>query len=397
MTLSELADFICTKVNQTEANDLAACKTYLRQRRDMIWQGQLWKDALVEYSVDIDPTAAYAVTSPYLPTKGVLLLPPEIERVLAVRTSTRKLNIIRPEFLYRIDYHAFGTTGEVIDYHLLPPCVWEWDTAQIASLIRGDDADLEAVALADVLSSDGTSVAREVVTLNDTAKALTETERLDAISKPATTGALSLAVWTDYHVVTNNASASFLFTCGSSTVTLAPGESGSLTVGGAMITAREVADGFAPTYAMTISYSAGTPIANGVHVSFSGSVFTVGSSYTTILTIPASSTTATKRQRVRLVEAPGAATTIRVLGKRKAPTFTDNNDESGLSGADNCLIAFVQADMLQRERQYGKAQVLQQEAIALLDQLRHLETVQQAHHVRMMPDSGFGPDCTEYF
>jgi hypothetical protein len=118
---------------------------------------------------------------------------------------------------------------------------------------------------------------------------------------------------------------------------------------------------------------------------------------TTILTIPASSTTATKRQRVRLVEAPGAATTIRVLGKRKAPTFTDDNDESGLSGADNCLIAFVQADMLQRERQYGKAQVLQQEAIALLDQLRHLETVQQAHHVRMMPDFGFGPSHSEYF
>lgn len=398
MTLKELADFICTKVNLSEANDVAACKTYLRQRRDMIWRDQLWKDALVEYVAAIDPSAEYVANSTYLPTKGILLLPPEIERVMACRTDERNLNIIRQEFLYRIEYNAFGKSGDPIDYKLLPACVWEFDTATASHLVRAEASDSAVVTL-DLLDTDGTTVNRSTVTLDDTYKAVTSTERIDAISKAATTGAVALNVYeTTEHQVTNNATASFLFSSGPNSVTLAPGETGGLLVRWSTITATEVTGEMVPTYSVTISYPPGAQPTKALAFSFNGTTFTsTGYAYSAILSVPASTTSQPKRQRIQFVEIPTLATTVRVLGKRRPPTFSDDNDEAGLSGIDNALIAFVQADMLQRERQYGKAQAVQAEGMALLDQLKHAETVQQAHHVKIMPDAGYGPDNTAYF
>ena len=107
----------------------------------------------------------------------------------------------------------------------------------------------------------------------------------------------------------------------------------------------------------------------------------------------AAATNAARRQRLRLIEIPTAEVVLRVLGKRSVPTFSSDNDAPGLSGLTNCLIAFAQGDMLQRERQYAKAQALFGEGTLLLDQLKRQETVQMAHTQQIVPATGYADDC----
>lgn len=99
------------------------------------------------------------------------------------------------------------------------------------------------------------------------------------------------------------------------------------------------------------------------------------------------------RQRIRLVDIPSDSLTVRILGKRACPTFTNDLDVPALTGVDNCLLAFAHADMLERERQYGKAKLkVDNEALPLLEQLKANEAVQQAHNLRIIPENGYGDD-----
>ena len=109
-----------------------------------------------------------------------------------------------------------------------------------------------------------------------------------------------------------------------------------------------------------------------------------------LIALAATDTAAPLRQRIRLLETPEDATTVRVLGKRKCPAFTGDNDQPPVRGMENLLIAMAQGDMLERERQYGKANLKFQEGVALLNQFKAEETIQQAHNQRIIPDSGFG-------
>jgi len=321
MTLLELATFICGKLNQSEAEDVTACKGFLLRRAKMLWGSQLWKDSLVEFTQVLTPTG-YTNTSTWLPTKGVLLLPPDIERVLAVRSDSQHLNVQRPEFFYRVDFNNFAAKGKQMDFVLLPPCVWEWegDIQLSATYDSGTYPEDGAAAFTiDYLSADLVSVTRKQTTLGGFGGgflAYVTTQRLDAWSKVATDGDVGLG-----------------------------------------------------------------PTGEAVSVS-----------------LEADETVARKRQRIRFTPVPDAdSMTVRVLGKRVMPTFTDDNDDFGLTGGDNVLIAFAQADMLQRERHYGKAQEVQQEGALLLQDLIAQEVVQQAHNQRIMPEEGYGSTEFERF
>jgi hypothetical protein len=108
----------------------------------------------------------------------------------------------------------------------------------------------------------------------------------------------------------------------------------------------------------------------------------------------AGSTGFVPRQRIRVYPKPGnsaAAVNFTALVKRKVRSLTLDGDVSQLPGLDNCLMAFAQADMLQHDRQYGKAQVVQQEALALFEQFKRLEVAQQADNMRFIPDVGEVP------
>jgi hypothetical protein len=97
--------------------------------------------------------------------------------------------------------------------------------------------------------------------------------------------------------------------------------------------------------------------------------------------------TAAKRYpRIQLLPKPTADTVFTVLVKKRATLLTDGGDEPELPGAENCLIAFCQADLLELDSAYAKAALVRQEAMALLEQLKSMETVQQSSSVRFVPD-----------
>lgn len=104
------------------------------------------------------------------------------------------------------------------------------------------------------------------------------------------------------------------------------------------------------------------------------------------LTMEATDTAASLCQRIRLVEKPNTDCVLTVLGKRQ---FVDLNDNESplLSWVCNALLAFAQGDMLERDRQYSKAQAKQQEGMALMDQARRVEVWQQAHRARLIPEA----------
>lgn len=131
---------------------------------------------------------------------------------------------------------------------------------------------------------------------------------------------------------------------------------------------------------------------NAVTKQVTSSDLTFGHSGTVFLTLAAADTSAPKRQRIQLFGTVNSGTVIRVLGKVKAPTFTADADEPALTGCEDSLIAFAQARMLRRERQYAKAQGMMQEAAGLLAQLKAEQTVQQAYNKRLIPEQGYGDE-----
>lgn len=309
MTFAEMVEFVTVKVNQTEAEDEAACESFLTLRHKMVWNDQLWKDSLCMFTQDIDMATAYTASSTWLPTKSVLLLPTVIEKPLAVRTGERRLNVQRPEVYFRADYDYFSKQGMVNEFFLLSPCVWELDTADVLTLnVEANDASLTYLVEAITPALAVTRIAGQL-TAEDTA--LGTSDRIDQFTRSTTS-----------------------------------------------------------TQSARIS----------------------GATYGTILTLGTSDLSFARRQRIRLVLRPddSAAFTVRVLGKRTCPAFANAQDEPAIAGSDALLLALAQADMLQRERQYGKSRDLMDNEVApLLDQLKRQEVVQQAHNIRITPDFGF--------
>lgn len=89
--------------------------------------------------------------------------------------------------------------------------------------------------------------------------------------------------------------------------------------------------------------------------------------------------------RIRLISPPREAVTLGVLAKRKTRQMVLDSDGPMVRGVDNALIAFAQADMLERSRQYQKAAAKVAEGTALVDGARDLERNQSAKSSRVVP------------
>ena len=88
--------------------------------------------------------------------------------------------------------------------------------------------------------------------------------------------------------------------------------------------------------------------------------------------------------RMKPVPVPDAAGTLFVLGKLKWVTLGDD-DSPILNGIDNALLAFAEGDMLERSRQYQKAQLKFTEAAAHVQIMRDLENGQKQNISRIIP------------
>ena len=86
-------------------------------------------------------------------------------------------------------------------------------------------------------------------------------------------------------------------------------------------------------------------------------------------------TTSAGVHQLRLYPAPATNSTVTVVGKRVRPELTDGTSPI-LRNIDNILIAFTMANMLERQRQYAKANQQVEKGGALLEAAKRVEMEQ---------------------
>ena len=89
--------------------------------------------------------------------------------------------------------------------------------------------------------------------------------------------------------------------------------------------------------------------------------------------------------QIKLLRVPDVTKTLLVLGKLYVTPLGDN-DSPTLSGIDNTLVSYVEADALEYLQQYAKAQAKLQEAGAHLQLMRDMEKHQSARVQQLVPD-----------
>jgi len=77
---------------------------------------------------------------------------------------------------------------------------------------------------------------------------------------------------------------------------------------------------------------------------------------------------------------------VTVLVKRRCIELRHDNDTPQIDNLDDSLIAFAMADMLERERQFAKAQAKVSEGVALLNEMVIAERDQRQNIVSIIPD-----------
>lgn len=412
MILNDLANLICTKVRQSETEDVAACKSFLTRRHEQIWNDQLWKDSLIDWNYALPAsTTPYTPTSVWLPTTQDLILPAAFGRVIGVRTDTRRLNVQSQEVYYRTDYNAFSNQGTLIEFLVLPKCVWEFDSGQPQALLASWGAQDNGLTLnADVLELDAMTTTRYSFQPLNSPAAIERglIQRLDSFSRSVANEISQVSLFACGGLLTNNAPGAriFTFTGGvGDTAFAVTVNSGASQFVGPPSTWTGQLSGVTVTDANSNYY-----IAVPISANFSGSMvysdggvginisMTFGTVSYTVATIPAGQAAAGLRCRVRLVGLPDTNAQIRTLGKAVTPSFSADGDSPRISGVENVLISLVEADMLERARQYQKAMIKKQEALGpgmdgnggLMFQLKKMEAVQEAYNKRVQPDDGYG-------
>lgn len=104
--------------------------------------------------------------------------------------------------------------------------------------------------------------------------------------------------------------------------------------------------------------------------------------------------------QLRLVQKPNQTKTLTVLGKVKlrvidsansyqTRNLTSDTDKPAISNIDNALISFCEGDMLTRDRQYSKAQMMYADGVAQVKIAVGVEKNQSANNLQVLAvDSG---------
>ena len=97
--------------------------------------------------------------------------------------------------------------------------------------------------------------------------------------------------------------------------------------------------------------------------------------------------------RVKVIPVPLTAGTLFVLGKRQScvrqfgeTQAIANDDPFEIRGIENAIMAYIEGDLLEYSRQYGKAQAKFQEAMAHVSTMKDMEKNQQQAISRIVPD-----------
>lgn len=306
MNLGEYADYVCSKIRETDSDSLAAAKDYLSKRYQLIYQKDLWRDSLIEFTVDVSVANT-------LNAGGFVQLPRIVDRIVACRTPDRELTVENQEIYFRQTSDQFALSGTPLAFNILGRLCWQGLSVAALTVACASEAD------------NNSSV---------------KVRWIDENSELQNT----VVQVTTVPVIIGNGFVVEAFTKNTSTSTVS-------------------------IYADAVA----------------------------VLTLAAAATSYDPFHRVRLIQKPIQDFTLRVLAKKKFSPLVLDTDEPFLLDVDNCLIAFGQADMLERQRQYGKSQSKMTEALGLLEQIAKIENEQQASNPRLIPYAdGVTPGTYEY-
>lgn len=305
MNLSDMAALVCLRLNKSDEASIAACKAFLRQRNEMVYNAALWRDTQVVESCVAQQMPGQNAWSPDL------ILPTGIARPVAIRKgSIGNGGLIRPtsmESAMTLQSGSFEAVGTPAEYAEIAPTGLPFLHNGVLSVF-GAASDIGVqVVINGVVNG---NKAKEVLTINGgTVFSASEWQSVSSVTKPVTTDSVQVA----------NVS-------GSSVYYMQPTE------------------------------------------------------------------TRTQFARVRLFQVPewgdGSAVSFLVLGKARLSGYEDDAAEPMIRGSDNCLIAYATGDMLERGRQYGKAQLKFQEGGAMLQQMISVDVAQSAGVMRLIPEVG---------
>lgn len=326
MTLAEMADYVCVKVRETDDASVATCKTFIRQRFDMVYNSQLWRESVGMISITVDPTLS--TLAGQNAANGIVHLPNIVDRVLAIRSPSREMPPELQETFFRMDYDAFEQTGEPCTWHQLSKAVLTFPEDRGIYVGGFSEADMGSPYYLKWTDGDGNSYDSSANKVVQTLSSLTLLTDI-ATKVPA------------YGLDSDTAASVRTLESFTKTVT----------------------DGSIYIY----------HLANGS---------TTEGGY---ISLTASQTSCQPAVRIQLVYKPTVSVVLRVLCKRKIVPVTNDNDTLCLTNVDNCILAFAQADMLQRARQYGKAQASTAEGMALLESLKTSAVVQDGTNRRVIP------------
>ena len=100
-----------------------------------------------------------------------------------------------------------------------------------------------------------------------------------------------------------------------------------------------------------------------------------------------------QHQRIHFHSTPQNARTGLLLFKRTFQPLLNDSDAPLIGGIDNALLCAAESDMLEGQRQYGKAQAKMQEAVAMIGTMQDLERQQSANLIRIIPCPEPDPVC----
>lgn len=309
VTLADLASLVCSKVGKTDAESLSVCKSFLRQRHEMIYHAGLWKDTVGVFEQTV---VAQSVTA---------VLPYDVARPLVVWdkvaglsipvTSLIGVAIVNPSSLTEIG----GTTRFVEAESVGWPYAINTPNAGYPSKFQFYPQEVETFSV---------NISGEA-----SKQVLAAATRYSA-SETVDSGNLSANA---YYSLRRMAKPQ--------------------TLGPVLVT--EEVEG---------------PIVVSPSPSWLWPAESEEASFATI----------------RLINPPQDQMTLGVLAKRKLVQMRLDTDTPMIRGIENALLAFAQADMLERSRQYAKATAKVSEGSALLQSAKDVEVRQAAHEATIVPE-----------
>lgn len=327
MNLSSLTSYITEKMGQTDDASVAFCKLSINSNYEQIWDSMPWRDSLClvssrQFSGVPNNINQTGVTSA---ATSFAIFPPEMERVLSVRLDPNTC-LHASDLVTVMDYNSeiFNDSGVPIGFSVMAPIAF-------GPLVDGSTSSFK---ITPPFSDSGQDIGLAFFITY---------ERSDG-SVNTYNGTLPDLSGSPLELFdTEPVTAIHSFNC----------------------------DALSQQYELEfgLSLAMDPPPWPGIQ-----SIF-----------LPPGQITVPRCPRIRVLTTPQIGSTLLSVCKRRFVPLAGDSDEPYLTNIDNALIAMTQADLLERNRQYAKAQAKNQEGAAQVKLMVDLERQQTASQTRIIP------------